>query len=189
MALNVLQYEEIVSLLREVPGLVDGLETRSSRYPDDVLGWLRRAEVVLEHNRLPAVSQVAACRATLISATRGVRAPDVVIVGRPTVRKVREATASMVLLRCNDLLQGTIAERQATFGEAERIARQVLTVAEAKGIVETCRDGRPHGAFLACLQQQIAVDPDLANANAHLVSLLGRSDVLIFLDRAVPTVA
>jgi len=189
VALNVVQYEEFASLLRQVPRLVDGLEARSSNHVDDVLAWLKQAELTMENNRLPAVSQVAACRARLIGATRGVQDREVIVIGRPTTRKVREATASLVLLRCNDLLHAVIAERQAVFEEAERIARQVVTIAAAKGIIETCADGRPHHAFLACLHQQVADDPDLAAVNAHLVSLVGRTDVLVFLDRALPTLS
>ncbi|MHB8891821.1 MAG: hypothetical protein ACYC65_07225 [Candidatus Limnocylindrales bacterium] len=189
MALNVVQYEEIVALLRHVPRLVDGLETRSTNHVDDVLAWLRQAEQAMENNRLPVVSQVAACRATLIGSTRGVQDRDLVVIGRPTSRRIREATASMVLLRCNDLLHGVIAERHAVFQEAERIARQVIAIADAKGIIGACADGRPHHAFLACLQQQVAADPDLAAVNAHLLSLVGRTDVLVFLDRALPALS
>ena len=38
MALNVVQYEEIVSLLRQVPSLTDQLEARSTGFSDDVDG-------------------------------------------------------------------------------------------------------------------------------------------------------
>ena len=185
MALNVVQYEEIVSLLLQVPQLVDRLEARRSGFVDDVLAWLRAAETTMENNRLPAVSQVASCRATLIEAARGVQTRELVFVGRPTARKVQEATASLVLERSSDLLHGVIAERQTVFGEAERISGQVMAVAEAKGMIQACGDGRPHQAFLECLQQRVADDADLVNAYAHLVSLVGRTDVLIFFDRAL----
>ncbi len=185
MALNVVQYEEIVSLLRQVPGLVDELEARRSGFIDDVLAWLKKAESTMENNRLPAVSQIASCRALLIGAGRGVQSKELVLVGRPTARKLQEATASMVLERSNEVLQGAIAERQAVFQDAERISLQVMTVAEAKGLIEACGDSGPHHAFLGCLQQRLATDSDLANGYAHLVSLVGKTDVLIFLDRAV----
>lgn len=189
MALNVVQYEEIVSLLREVPRLVDELEARRTGFVEDVLAWLKRAESTMENNRLPAVSQIASCRATLIGAARGVQDKELVISGRPTARKIQEATASLVLERSNDLLHSVIAERQAVFQEAERISLQIMTVAEAKGLIQACRDGRPHAAFLGCLQQQLTTDADLVNAHAHLASLVGKTDVLIFLDRAVAKLA
>ncbi len=185
MALNVVQYEEIVSLLRQVPSLVDELEARRSGFVGDVLAWLKKAESTMENNRFPAVSQIASYRATLIEAARGVQSKEIVIVGRPTARKLQEATASMVLERSNDLLHGVIAERQAVFQDAERISLQVMTVADAKGLIQACADGGPHQQFLTCLQQHLGADADLANAYAHLVSLVGKTDVLIFLDRAV----
>ena len=189
MALNVAQYEEIASLLRQVPRLVDRLEARRSSFAEDVLEWLRQVETTLENNRIPAVSQIASCRATLIGAARGVRAKEVVFVGRATPRKMHDATASMVLERGNELLHAVIAERQAVFQEAERITRQIMTIAEAKGFIRACNGGRPHQAFITCLQQSIAEDRDLVNAYSHLVALVGKTDVLIFIDRALPKVA
>jgi hypothetical protein len=189
MALTVAQYEEIVSLLRQVPALVDQLEARRSSFVGDVLAWLKQAEAAMENNRLPAVSQIAAGRATLIEAGRGIQSRDVAILGRPTVRKVQEATASLVLGRSNDLLQGVIAERQAVFQEAERVSRQVIAVADAKGMVAACRDGRGNQELLACLQRSVAADTDLVSVYAHLVALVGKTDVLIFFDRALAKVA
>jgi len=188
MALTVLQLEEISELLRQVPRLVDRLEARHSSFVKDVLAWLRQAEETLENNRLAVVSLVATCRATLIEGTRGVQNKDIVFVGRATSRKVLEATASMVLKRSNDLLHSVIAERQTVFQEAERIARQVIAVAEAKGYIRDCDGGQPHQQFLVCVQQKVAADNDLASAYVHLVALVGKNDVLIFLDRALARV-
>lgn len=185
MALTVVQFEEISALLRQVPRLVDRLEARQSGFVEDVLAWLRQAEVTLENNRLAVVSQVAACRATLIEAARGVHNKDVAFVGRATPRKVQEATASMVLRRSNDLLYNVIAERQAVFQEAERIAGQVMAVAEAKGLLRDCDGNRTHQQFLVCVQQKVSADHDLASAYAHMVALVGKNDVLVFMDRAL----
>ena len=184
MALNVVQYEEIVALLRQVPALTDQLEERSSGFADEVLAWLKRAESTLENNRVPAVSRLSAFRAMLIEAGRGVRHAEIAVVGRPTLRKVQEATATLALQRSNDVLHEVIAERRTVFEEAERLSRQVLAVAEAKGLIEACDDGRPHDAFLSCLRESVASDDDLAAVYVHLVSLVGATDVLIFFDRA-----
>jgi hypothetical protein len=185
MALNVVQYEDIVSLLQEVPALVDRLEARHSGFADEVLEWLKKSEKTLENNRLPVVSQVSTCRATLIEAGRGIQSDDIVIAGRSTVRKIQEGTASLVLKRSSDLLHAEIAERQVAFQEAERIARQILTVAEAKGMIDACNGTRSHQAMLSCLQEKVATDQDLASVYLHLVALVGKTDVLIFFDRAL----
>jgi hypothetical protein len=120
----------------------------------------------------------------LIAAGRGVPLGEPTFVARPTARKVREATASLALQRGNDLLHGAIAEREVAFGEAERLARQLLAVAQAKGLLGA-DDGRPHQQRLTEVDRRIATDPDLASGYVHLVALVGKTDVLIFLDRAL----
>lgn len=187
MAITVAQFEEISALLRQVPRLVDRLEARQSSFVDGVLAWLRQVETTLENNRLTVVSQVAAYRATLIEAVRGVHNKDIVFVGRATPRKVQEATASMVLQRSNDVLHDVIAERQAVFQEAERVARQVMAMAEARGLIRGCGGGT-HQQFLVCIQRAVAADHDLASAYAHMVALVGKNDVLVFMDRALAKV-
>lgn len=140
MALTLLQYEEIVTLLQRVPGLTDLLDDRSTVFADEVQRWLKDCENALEQNRIPSVSQVAAHRAVLIEATRGVRLKDVDFTGRPTPRKVRDATATMVLRETTELLNTVIAERQSVFAEAERLSRQAVSVARAKGMMADAVD-------------------------------------------------
>lgn len=185
MALNLVQVEEISALLKEVPRLVDRLENRRSDFWDGVHTWLKQAENILQNNRLPAVSQVAACRAMLLQAARGTQCGEITFAGKSTQRKIRDATATMVIQRCNQLLHEIIAERQTVFQEADRLARQLIAVAEANGIIRNCRSNSPHQAFLQCVQMSIGADPNLVGVYTHLVALVGKVDVLIFLDRAI----
>src|SRR3954470_15870080 len=185
MALTLLQYEHLGELLREVPSLVDALEERRPGFASDVVEWLRRVEGSLEDNRLPAVSQIAAGRAQLIEARRGTLPSGMVIAGRPTTRKIQEATAARVLERSSDVLHATIGEREATFQEAEKVTAQLVVVAGAKGIVAACEDGNTHAGMLRCVQQTLAADGDLAGGYAHLLALVGSTDVIILLDRAL----
>lgn len=185
MALNVAQHEELCGLLREVPSLVDKMEARRADFVERVLAWLKRAETAMESNRLPSVSQVSACRAALIQATRGKQAKDLAFTGRATPRKVVEATASMALERAGELLNGVIAERQAVFQEAERLSRRVIAVAEAKGLIRECAGNADRQTFLQCVQQKVSSDSDLASVHVHLVGLVGKNDVLVFFDRAL----
>lgn len=184
MALTLLQYEEVLGLLGRTVRLVDLLDARSPGYVEDVLRWLKEVETALENNHLPAVSQIASGRAALIGATRGVQSVDVVVIGRPTPRRLQEATASQVLNRSVDILHGVIAERQNAFQEAERICHQVLAVAQLKGWLGP--DGTlPHQERVETLRARVASDPDLTNAYAGLLALVGPRDVLILLDRAL----
>jgi hypothetical protein len=187
VALTVAQYEEILAVLRRVSPLVDVLESRNAGFYDEVLDWLRLAEKILTDVRLPAASEVAACRGRLIEAGRGAQPAELSFVGRATLRKVREATATDVLRRGNEVLQGVIAERQLVFQEAERIARQLLAVAELKGLLPT-GDAQAQQRFVYELRDRVTEDPGLATAHAHLVGLVGATDTLIFLDRALPSV-
>jgi len=164
---------------------VDQLENRRSDFWDGVHTWLKHAENILENNHLPAVSQVAAYRAMLLQASRGAQSGDIRFAGKPTLRKIRDATATMVLQRCNQLLHDVIAERQTVFQEADRLARQLIAVAEANGIIQKCKNNSPHQAFLQCVQNSIGTDPNLVGVYTHLIALVGKVDVLIFLDRAI----
>jgi hypothetical protein len=183
MALNVVQYEDIVTRLREVPNLVDMLEERRAGFPEAVLDWLKTVESSLENNHMPVVSQVAGCRAMLIEAARGAYTEEISFTGRPTARKVQDGVGSLVLQRTSDLLHAAIAEREATFQDAERISKQIIAVADAKGMLVD--GGLPHQAMLQALRDQIAADQDLASVYVHLASLVGKTDVLVFLDRAL----
>jgi hypothetical protein len=185
MALTVLQYEEFAELLRRVPALVDAMQDRSPDYPRDVLQWLKQVETALENNRSPAVAQLAGCRAMLIQAGRGIRDPDVPMNGRPTTRKVQDATATLVLQRSVAVVEALIADRQRTFDEAERMAGHLVSVARLKGWLAEDSRPRPHQEVLQHLMSRAAQDDDLGNVQAHLVSLVGLRDSLIFLDRAL----
>jgi hypothetical protein len=189
VALTVAQYEEILAVLREVPALVDKLEARHSGFFEDVLEWLKHAEQTLTNNRLPAASQIAVYRARLIEAGRGVQQGDLTIVGRPSVTKIKEATAALLLGRSNDVLQALIAGQQPVFQEAERIARQVLALARVKGLVPAPGAEGARGRFLQELRDQLAADPDLAPFHAHIIGLVGATDALVLLDRALASLA
>lgn len=189
MALNVVQFEDIVAHLRRVPALVDMLQARRTGFSDAVLDWLKEVERSLESNHMPVVSQVAGCRAMLVESARGSYTEDIAFTGKPTTRKIRDGVAGLVLQRSSDLLHAAIAERQAAFQEAERLARQIVAVADVKGMIDACGDGRPHQQMLTCLQTKVEADQDLASVYVHLVSLVGKTDVLIFLDRAIAAMA
>ena len=188
MALTVAQYEEILGVLQEVPILVDELEARKTAFSDDVLGWLKQSEQVLTNNRLPEASQIAACRGRLIEAGRGVQQRDLTIMGRQSMRKIRQATAALVLGTGTEILHAVIAERKSVFQEAERISRQMLAVAKAKGLVAESNDGEPHQQFLQELREKLTADPDIAGVHAHIVGLVGATDALVLMDRALPSV-
>jgi hypothetical protein len=103
--------------------------------------------------------------------------------------KIKEAPAALLLGRGSDVLQALITAQQPVFQEAERIARQALAVAKLKGLALTPGGGVPQQQFLHELQDRLAADPDLATVNAHIAGLVGTTDALVFLDRALVSVA
>ncbi len=92
--LRIVNLEEIQSILLRIPYLVDLQDQRDSSFEPDVKDWLSKCEKVLENNRLPASGNIAAFRALLISAERGVTPTEVTFHGRSTRRKIREAAAA-----------------------------------------------------------------------------------------------
>jgi hypothetical protein len=188
MALTIAQYEEVLAMLREVPGLVDKLESRNAGFFDDVLGWIRRAERALTDSRQPTAAQLAVYRARLIEAGRGVRQGDLTVIGRPTTGKIKEATAALLLGQGSEVLQALITAQQSVFQDGERIARQALAIARLKGLAVMPGDGVSQQRFLQDLRDQLAADPDLASVHAHLVGLVGATDTLVLLDRALVSV-
>src|SRR5258705_13322614 len=97
MALNVVQVEAFQQLLLEVPRLVDQIERRSGGLAEQGLDWLKRVETALESNRIASVSRVAALRAQLLQAGRGIPGPDLQGTGPPTRGKGQDATAPQAL--------------------------------------------------------------------------------------------
>lgn len=189
MAMRLIQFEELTDLLSEVPRLVDRLQTRRPDYATAVGEWVKKVEASLEKAHMPVVSGVASLRASLIQAARRIRSNDVSVSGRPTARKIQDATATHVVQKCSQIIADAIAERQTAFEEAERVARQLAILSEAKGIVQECQAmvQFTHQQFLECVQQRIGADAALANLYLHLLSIVGKYDVLVFIDRALAT--
>ena len=184
MALTVAQYEELVDLLQEVPALVDELEARDSSFLDNVLAWMKRLEKALTRNRLPVVAQVAVHRAELLQAARGVDRGGLRVAGRPSTGKIRDATAAFLLARSAEAVQDTIRERQKVFDEAGRVGQQLLAIARAKRLHEPYLWDDATQASLQHLCEQMATDSDVGSLYAHLAGMVGRTDVLVILERA-----
>ena len=186
MGLKIAHVEELGGLLRQVPGLVDKLEGRQPGFHEALLAWLRAVETVLEANRLPVVSEVASLRGLLVQSARGLQNPEVKVEGRPSRRKVREATGAHVLHRCTGLLQALLRGPLSAIEDADRIAQQLAAVARAKGYVADCLREPGHSASIAHLKQRLSSDPDTAAAWVHMAGLVGQQDADILLDRSLP---
>ncbi len=183
--LPVVNLEEFHRLLLELPGIVDALDARSSDGPIAVRAWLVEAEGVLERNRMPAAGSIAALRARLDSASRGVVPDGVVVTGNLARRKVVRAVAAEVLAEAADLLASRIASDEARLDEADRLARQLTIAARVKGMVNGHPSPGDHAAAVSSIWSAVVADPELSGGAVHLLSLVGPSDALIVMDRAL----
>lgn len=183
--LPVVNLEEFHRLLLALPGIVDALDRRASDGPVAVRAWLVEAEGVLERNRMPAAGNIAALRARLDSASRGAVPDGLVMSGTVARRKVVQAVAAQVIGEAADLLASRIEADEARLDEADRLARQLTVAAQVKGMVNGHPSAGDHAAAVASIWSAVVADPELGGGAVHLLSLVGPSDVLIVMDRAL----
>jgi hypothetical protein len=178
--------EEINALLLRVPGLVRILDERGSDFVGAVKAWLAEAERILQNNRLPAAAEIAGLRGQLISAERGVIPAGLAFTGRPTTRKVREATAADVLKKAEAAIANAIREDSARHAEGERLAQQIVAAAQRKGIVPGAGRFPRRGDLLSAIWRALSADKDVGQATTHLAGLVGTQDAMILLDQKLP---
>lgn len=184
--IHIVALEEIQGMLLRIPALVHQQEQRDSQYVADVKRWLVELERLFDHNRMPEGGDVAALRGLLISAERGVIPPGVEFQGRSTLRKIREASAAQVLRQAAELASTAIRGDRERVIEAERICRQLVAVARAKGLMtESAGAGQDHAETLRARWRTLSVDPDLAAGTVNVEGLVGPADALIILDRTM----
>jgi hypothetical protein len=181
--LHIVNLEEIQSMLLQVPGLIDSLERHDSKFADAVKEWLMQVEQVLISNRLAVAAEIAVLRGVLISAERGVIPPGVVFSERTTRRKIKDASAADVLRKAEELLSNAIRVDAAQLAEGERLTRQIVTVAQRKGLILVTPTVDEHSEMLKAIWRAMIVDPELGPATTHLAGLVGVHDALILLDR------
>jgi hypothetical protein len=184
--LNIVNLEEIQSLLLRVPALVRNFESRDPGFADSVKRWLTQGETILVNNRLPIAAGVATLRGTLISAERGVLPPGMVFGKRTTARRIKDAAAAEVLRRAEEVIASAISVDAARLAEGEKLIRQIVAVAHRKGLLLQVAHADARAELLRGLWNGLTRDPDVGAATTHLVGLVGAQDVLILLDRVLP---
>ena len=185
--LNIMNLEEIQSILLRVPVLIRELEARDVSFAGSVKTWLTQGEQTLSNNRLTVAAQVAALRGVLISAERGAIPSGMAFTKRATLRMIKDAAAADVLRKAEELMSSAINADAARFAEGEKLTRQIVAVAYRKGLTLVAPDVGTHSERLKTIWQAMTRDPDLVSATTHLIGLVGPHDVLILLDRMLPT--
>lgn len=185
--LHIANLEEIQNLLLRIPRLVDSLEQRDPNFVQKVRQWLTVVEEVLVNNRMPLGGNIAALRGTLDATERGAFPPGLTFHGRPTARKIKEATGADVVRRAGELISNALQDDVSRIAEAERLSHQLIALGKSMGlIVGRISDNAPTQK-LKVIWKTISTDPNIAPGAARLESLVGQNDALILLDRAITT--
>lgn len=183
--LRIVNLEEIEGMLLRIPELIDRLEQRAPEFTPQAKRWLTTLETVLGNNHLPAAGHVASLRGLLISAEQGVVPDGLQFSGRPNARRIRDAAAANALRAAADLVSNVINEDRARVAEADSLCRQLIALARRKGLIPVATEGGDHTARLKTAWSVLAADSDIARGTVRIEGLVGPSDALIVLDRAI----
>src|SRR5438477_3488571 len=179
--LHLAQIEELQAHLLRVPALINRYEAREAAFVDLTKAWLKQAEEIAAQNRLSVAAQIAGLRSSVIAAERRRSFPEQPV-SRVHARRQRDATAAEALQQAAESLSETIRAPMSQLADAERVARQLLVAAAARGLLQgIAREGSGiHGLLTA-----MRIDPELGPPSTALIGLIGFADAHILLDRAL----
>jgi hypothetical protein len=183
--LRVVNLEEIQNLLLQVPCIVELSEKGDFGFVGAVKNWLIQMELALKNNKLSASANVAACRGILISAEQGNIPSGINFKGGITRRKVRDATASRCITESVKVVSDKIQKDVERIEEAERIIRQLVSIAKAKGLIVDLPTGNNFSDALKFVWKTMSADQVLTQGVVSVEGLVGPHDALILLDRTI----
>ncbi|MBO3103494.1 hypothetical protein [Cellulomonas fengjieae] len=176
--LRLLQLDELEGLLLEAADVLDRFHARDPGFETLVDGWLVRVEEALRNNRLPLSSRVATTRAELTAARSSRRGRD----GAPATRvrrSDRQARAVAAVKRVVEELDAELSGPRRRFGDADDVARNVLAVGSATGVLGPSAGG---GSSLEALRA-LRDDPRTAGGVVQLHGLVGHQDSVMVVGR------
>lgn len=183
--LRILSIEELQSISMQIPLLISLFEKKESQFFNSVIAWLELLEKVLENNRMKACSDIAILKGSLLAVERGLVPKDMAIARNKSHRKIMDLAAVDTLKEANELINNLLKGPLAQINEAERLMRQILPLAEKKGLVYQVDNPSDHSMLLHKIWVQIQNDPELAAVALHIKGLVGNNDSFIILDRAL----
>jgi len=183
--MRIANLEEIQGMLLSIPELINSLEKSEPNFSLSVKKWLMQIEQILVENRLAIAADVAVLRGTLISAERGLIPEGIVFNNKNTARKIRDAVAADVLRKAENLISNAINYDVARVAEGDKLARQLVALAQRKGLIQLNSNISEHSDMLKVTWNSMSKDPDLGPGTTHLIGLVGNYDSLILLDRTL----
>ena len=179
--LNYLQLQEIEHQLLEVPSMVDRYEMHSSDFRDRLVDWLVNLERIFQQNRLPIAGSIAAMRAMVLSAGRGVIPQGITVQGRVTRRKLRDAAAIHALRSVTELAANSIETDRERLRQAQEMVKRLVALAIAKKLHGF--GPRDHHCCDTDRWNLVWNTPDTQGGAIQLQGLVGRTDALILLNQ------
>jgi hypothetical protein len=183
--LRIVNLEEIQNLLLRVPGIVELNEQRDINFVPTTKKWLTQLECVLKNNNLPVSANIAALRGNIISSEQGNIPTGISFEGHVTKRKIKEATASQAISQAVDIITCSIQNDVNRINEAERVTRQLVSIAKSQGLITELPHGKNFSAILQHIWRKMAADQVLSQGVVSVEGLVGPNDALLVLDRTL----
>jgi hypothetical protein len=183
--LRIVNIEEIQNMLGSISGLVDMQQGLDPNFDEKVKLWLAKLERILESNRIIQVGEIATFRGLILSAENGIIPPGLEIQGRSSKRKIVEAAITFSLRQSSRLVSDFLQKEVDRVSDAERMMRQLLAVAKAKGLIPQISNGSDHTEALKYIWHTLSDDPEILPGTINVEGLVGPHDALIILDRII----
>ncbi len=183
--LCIVNLEEIQNLLLRVPCIVELSEQRDINFVPETKKWLTQLECTLKNNQLPASANIASLRGNIISAEQGNIPMGICFEGRATKRKIKNATANQSINQAVDIITASTQKDVERVNEAERIARQLVSIAKSKGLITELPQGKNFSAILQHIWKKMSADQVLSQGVVSVEGLVGPNDALLVLDRTI----
>jgi hypothetical protein len=183
--LRIPNYEELRTLLLELPSVVDDVEQRDPASFDRVQSWLRAVERSLANNRMVEAAEFAGLRAQLTMGRLGSLPAGMTVRDGMTSRKVRLVASAEVLRLAGPLLASSISIDRMRLDEADRVARQLVTAARVKGMIPAHAPTGDRWSAVGALWAEMQANAEIGQGAVHIVSLVGPDDAVIVLEHAI----
>ncbi|MCU7843321.1 MAG: hypothetical protein KZQ93_05730 [Candidatus Thiodiazotropha sp. (ex Monitilora ramsayi)] len=183
--LRIVNIEEIQNMLGSISGLINLQQKNDLNFDEKAKLWLSTLEKILESNRIMQVGEVATLRGLVLSAENGIIPPGIEMHGRSSKRKIVEAAITFSLRQASSLVSDFLQKEVDRVSDAERMMRQLIAMAKAKGLIQKIPNGNDHTEVLKFIWRTLSADPEIAPGTINVEGLVGPHDALIVLDRII----
>jgi hypothetical protein len=182
---NLSGLDHLTALLQQVPSLVDLYGQKDPSFVPAVKDWCQLTERVLQSQRLPVVSKIAAFRGVILATERGSPPQGFSLSSRQTKRRLVEAVCLHFLHDAQAAILGVMSPHLERFSQAEQIVRNSLTVASRKGILNNSFQPPFTEHMLKALWKELISDESIGGGISQVLAMVGFRDGLNLLRRTL----